>query len=165
MRWGFLILLLVSYAAGADAAQVCYLANEVEADQAVQFQTELMVVSNACKTPIYTKFTERNRSAIVDYQHELIAHFRRSGERHAETVFETYLTHLATERGLKATTADAHLTAIRAVHRGAGAAVPDGLTARKVVVAAQRREAVRDGRYGPRRAVPGSRWPCRRAAR
>src|SRR6202020_3457004 len=64
------------------------------------------------------------------------------------------LTHLATERGLKATTVDAHLTAIRAVHRGAGATTPDALTARKVVVAAQRREAARDGRYGPRKAVP-----------
>jgi integrase len=71
----------------------------------------------------------------------------------AQTV-ATYLTHLATERGLKATTVDGHLTAIRAVHRGAGAAVPDGLTARKVVVAAQRREAARDGRYGPLKAVP-----------
>ncbi len=65
-----------------------------------------------------------------------------------------YLTHLASERRLKATSVDAHLTAIRWVHRGAGAVVPDGLTARKVVVAAQRREAMRDGRYGPRRAVP-----------
>ena len=65
-----------------------------------------------------------------------------------------YLTHLAVDRGLKATTADAHLTAIRAVHRGAGAPVPDGLAARKVVVAAQRREAARDGRYGPHKAVP-----------
>jgi integrase len=65
-----------------------------------------------------------------------------------------YLTHLAVDRGLKATTADAHLTAIRAVHRGAGAPLPDGLAARKVVVAAQRREAARDGRYGPRKAVP-----------
>ena len=65
-----------------------------------------------------------------------------------------YLTHLAVDRGLKATTADAHLTAIRAVHRGAGAAPPGGLAARKVVVAAQRREAARDGRYGPRKAVP-----------
>jgi integrase len=71
----------------------------------------------------------------------------------AQTV-AAYLTHLAVDRGLKATTADAHLTAIRAVHRGAGAAVPDGLAARKVVVAAQRREAARDGRHGPRRAVP-----------
>jgi integrase len=71
----------------------------------------------------------------------------------AQTV-AAYLAHLATERGLKATTVDAHLTAIRAVHRGAGATAPDALTARKVVVAAQRREAARDGRYGPRRAVP-----------
>jgi integrase len=71
----------------------------------------------------------------------------------AQTV-AAYLTHLATERGLKATSVDAHLTAIRAVHRGAGATTPDPLTARKVVVAAQRREAARDGRYGPRKAVP-----------
>jgi integrase len=71
----------------------------------------------------------------------------------AQTV-AAYATYLAVDRGLKATTADAHLTAIRAVHRGAGAVPPDGLTARKVVVAAQRREAARDGRYGPRKAVP-----------
>jgi integrase len=71
----------------------------------------------------------------------------------AQTV-AAYLTYLAVDRGLKATTADAHLTAIRAVHRGAGAAPPDGLTARKVVVAAQRREAAREGRFGPRKAVP-----------
>src|SRR5215475_2731592 len=36
----------------------------------------------------------------------------------AQTV-AAYLTHLAAGRGLKATTADAHLTAIRAVHRAA----------------------------------------------
>ena len=71
----------------------------------------------------------------------------------AQTV-AAYLTHLAVDQGLKATTADAHLTAIRAVHRGAGVAPPDGLAARKVVVAARRREAARDGRYGPRKAVP-----------
>jgi integrase len=70
----------------------------------------------------------------------------------AETV-AAYLTHLATERGLRATSVDAHLTAIRAVHRGAGAVPPDSLTARKIVVAAQRREAARAGRYGPRKAV------------
>jgi integrase len=65
-----------------------------------------------------------------------------------------YLAFLAVDRGLKATTADAHLTAIRAAHRGAGAPVPDGLAGRKVVVAGQRREAAREGRYGPRKAVP-----------
>jgi integrase len=71
----------------------------------------------------------------------------------AQTV-AAYLTYLAVDRGLKATTADAHLTAIRAVHRGAGAAPPDGLAARKVVTATAKREAARDGRYGPRKAVP-----------
>jgi integrase len=71
----------------------------------------------------------------------------------AQTV-AAYLTHLAVDRRLKATTADAHLTAIRAVHRGAGAEAPDALAARKVVSAAAKREAARDGRYGPRKAVP-----------
>ena len=71
----------------------------------------------------------------------------------AQTV-AAYLGYLATERSLKATSVDAHLTAIRAVHRGAGAPAPDALTSRKVVVAARRREAARDGRYGPRKAVP-----------
>jgi integrase len=71
----------------------------------------------------------------------------------AQTV-AAYLTHLAVDRELKATTVDAHLTAIRTVHRASGAAPPDGLAARKVVVAAQRREAARDSRYGPRKAVP-----------
>jgi site-specific recombinase XerD len=70
----------------------------------------------------------------------------------AQTV-AVYLTHLATDRGLKATSVDAHLTAIRAVHRSVGATPPDSLTARKIVVAAQRREAARDGRYGPRKAM------------
>jgi integrase len=65
-----------------------------------------------------------------------------------------YLTHLTTERGLRATTVDAHLTAIRTVHRASGEQPPDGLAARKIVVAAQKREARRDGRYGPRKALP-----------
>jgi integrase len=70
----------------------------------------------------------------------------------AQTI-AAYLTHLVT-RGLKATTVDAHLTAIRTVHRAAGQEPPDALAARKIVVAAQKREARRDGRYGPRKALP-----------
>src|ERR1700691_3782531 len=66
----------------------------------------------------------------------------------AQTV-AAYLTHLAVDRGLKATTVDAHLAAIRTVHRASGELPPDGLAARKIVGGAQRREARRDGRYGP----------------
>lgn len=71
----------------------------------------------------------------------------------AQTV-AAYLTHLVVDRGLRATSADAHLTAVRAVHRGAGAVAPDALAARKVIAAAAKREAAREGRYGPRKAVP-----------
>lgn len=65
-----------------------------------------------------------------------------------------YLAYLAVDRGLKATSADAHLTAIRTVHRASGEVPPDGTAARKIVVAAHKREARRDGRYGPRKALP-----------
>jgi integrase len=71
----------------------------------------------------------------------------------AQTV-AAYLTYLAVDRGLRAVTVDAHLVAIRAVHRALGAVPPDGLAARRIIVAAQRREARRDGRYGPRKALP-----------
>ncbi|MBO0805125.1 MAG: site-specific integrase [Nocardiopsaceae bacterium] len=71
----------------------------------------------------------------------------------AQTV-AAYLTHLAVDKSLKATTADAHLTAIRTVHRASGQAPPDGLSARKIISAARRREASRDGRHGPRKSVP-----------
>jgi hypothetical protein len=64
-----------------------------------------------------------------------------------------YLTYLATERGLKATTADAHLTAIRTVHRASGEQPPDGLAARN-----RRRRAEAGGT--PRRPV----WPPQGAA-
>lgn len=71
----------------------------------------------------------------------------------AQTV-AAYLTYLAVSKGLKAATASAHLNTIRAVHRASGQVPPDALAARKIISAAQRREAARDGRYGPRKSVP-----------
>lgn len=71
----------------------------------------------------------------------------------AQTV-AAYLTYLAVSKGLKAATASAHLNTIRAVHRASGQVPPDALSARKIISAAQRREATRDGRYGPRKSVP-----------
>jgi len=71
----------------------------------------------------------------------------------AQTI-AAYLTYLAVTKNLKATTATAHLNAIRTVHRASGQAPPDALSARKIISAAQRREASRDGRHGPRKSVP-----------
>jgi hypothetical protein len=102
LRSACLTLAMIACAAGsAAAAPLCYEAREIEADQAVQFQTELMVLSNACRTPSYTNFTQRNRLAIIDYQGALMARFRRAGEHHADLALETYLTHLANETALR----------------------------------------------------------------
>jgi hypothetical protein len=102
MKYGLVSLLVLScVATTATAAPRCYLTQEIEADQAVQFQTELMVVSDTCKVPSYTDFSRRNRGEIVAYQHALMERFRRGGERHADTALETYLTHLANEVALR----------------------------------------------------------------
>jgi hypothetical protein len=105
MRSGLVVLAMLGAMFGcmfaAQAAPECYLSREIEADQAVQYATELMVVSSTCRTPSYTSFTQRNRKLIIDYQNALIEHYRRSGERRAESAFETYLTHLANETALR----------------------------------------------------------------
>jgi hypothetical protein len=101
LRSASLFFVVTLWTASATAASVCYEPREIEADQAVQYQTELMVLSNACQAPSYVNFTRRNRSAIVDYQGALIARFRRAGERHAELALESYLTHLANQVALR----------------------------------------------------------------
>jgi hypothetical protein len=99
---GSLVALFLLASAAAQAAPACYGPAEIEADQAVQFQTELMVVSGACQTRNYTDFLHRNSAIIATYQNQLIVHFRRDSGKHAEQVFETYLTHLANESALRA---------------------------------------------------------------
>jgi hypothetical protein len=94
---GALCLLVAS---GAQAAPACYVGGEIEADQAVQYQTELMVMSGACGTHNYTDFLQRNSSIISTYQSTLIEHYRRGG-RNPEQTFESYLTHLANQSSLR----------------------------------------------------------------
>lgn len=97
------VLILLAAANGAQAApRICFQPAEAEADQAIQYQTELMVLADACKDKAYIGFTERNRDAIVAYQHAMIEHFRRGSGKKAEAVFESYLTHLANAEALRA---------------------------------------------------------------
>ena len=89
-------------AGGAEAAEPrCYAPAEIEAEQAILFQTELMVVAEECRDPSYVSFVTRNREAIVEYQHRMIEHFRRAGGGRAETVFDAYLTRLANQSALR----------------------------------------------------------------
>ncbi|MBV9521973.1 MAG: hypothetical protein JO010_04225, partial [Alphaproteobacteria bacterium] len=94
------LILSVLAAAASAAPPSCYRPGEIEADQAIRFQTELMVTSEVCKVSSYTDFTRRNREAIVAYQHALMDHFRRVGERNAEAMLDSYMTRLANELAL-----------------------------------------------------------------
>jgi hypothetical protein len=85
----------------ASAATQCFTAADREAEQALIFQTNLMVVSSACRDPTYAEFRYRNKTAIIAYQHEMIAHFRRAGYRDAQGQFDRWNTSLANEIALK----------------------------------------------------------------
>ena len=94
-------LLLGSAVGAAAATPQCLRSNEVEAEQAIRFQTELMVVSDTCGAQTYTRFARRNREALVQYQQQVIERFRRAGAAHAEERFDAYLTKLANEASLR----------------------------------------------------------------
>jgi uncharacterized protein len=96
-----LALLIGSAAWAAAATPQCLRANDAEAEQAIRFQTELMVVSDTCGAQTYTTFARRNREALRDYQQQVIDRFRRTGASHAEARFDSYLTRLANEVSLR----------------------------------------------------------------
>ena len=97
------VLLLGSAAlATAAAPPQCLKPDEIEAEQAIRFQAELMVVSDTCGAQTYTHFTRRNRDVLVEYQHQVIERFRRNGTGGAEARFDSYLTRLANEVSLRA---------------------------------------------------------------
>jgi len=87
---------------GVSAAdKQCYSAADVEAEQAILFQTNVMVISSACKDAIYGEFRARNKDAIIGYQKAMIDHFRRAGSRNAQSDFDRWSTSLANEIALK----------------------------------------------------------------
>lgn len=96
------VVLLGSVALAAAATPQCLAPNEIEAEQAVRFQAELMVVSDTCGAQTYTQFARRNRTVLVDYQKQVIDRFRRDGTaKAAEAKFDSYLTRLANEVSLR----------------------------------------------------------------
>jgi len=94
-------VLLGSVALAAAATPQCFKADDMEAEQAIRFQAELMVVSDTCGAQTYTQFARRNRDILVEYQHQVIERFRRDGGAHAEARFDSYLTRLANEVSLR----------------------------------------------------------------
>ncbi|MBV9521214.1 MAG: hypothetical protein JO010_00375 [Alphaproteobacteria bacterium] len=79
----------------------CYSAADIEAEQAILFQTDLMVVSSACRDTVYGEFRSRNKDAIIRYQNAMIDHFRRTGARNPKSAFDAWQTTLANEASRK----------------------------------------------------------------
>jgi coenzyme F420-reducing hydrogenase delta subunit len=95
-------LFAAASAQGVSAAdRQCYSAADIEAEQAILFQTNLMVISSACKDTVYGEFRARNSDAIIRYQKAMIDHFRRAGSRNAQSDFDRWNTSLANEISLK----------------------------------------------------------------
>jgi len=94
--------LYFAIASVASAASQCYRSNEVEADQAMRYQAKLMVLSDSCSSDSYSRFVRRNAELISAYQHQLIEHFRRIDQRHAEDEFDRFITRLANQYALGA---------------------------------------------------------------
>jgi opacity protein-like surface antigen len=87
---------------GAFAADgQCYSAADIEAEQAILFQTNLMVISSACRDTVYGEFRARNKDAIIRYQKAIIDHYKRGGSLNAQSDFERGNTSLANEITLK----------------------------------------------------------------
>jgi hypothetical protein len=95
-------LLAAASLQGVSAAdKQCYSAADIEAEQAILFQTNIMVISSACKDTVYGEFRSRNQAAIIRYQKAMIDHFRRAGARNAQSEFDRWNTSLANEISLK----------------------------------------------------------------
>jgi hypothetical protein len=87
---------------GVSAAdKQCYSAADVEAEQAILLQTNVMVISSACKDTVYGEFRARNKDAIIRYQKAMIDHFRRAGSRNAQSEFDRWNTSLANRIALE----------------------------------------------------------------
>jgi hypothetical protein len=93
-------LLVLSQAVPARPAAPCFQPADIEADQAIRYQTQIMVLSDACGTDTYRDFTVHNREAIAEYDKQMMAHYRRVGERNPQSSLDSFLTRIANEMSL-----------------------------------------------------------------
>src|SRR5262252_9349171 len=96
-------MLVASVASAPAADRDCYSPGDIEAEQAILFQTNVMVISSACRDTVYGEFRARNKDAIIRYQKAMIDHFKRAGSRNAQSDFDRWNTSLANQIALKMT--------------------------------------------------------------
>ena len=79
----------------ARAADSCYSAAALEAEQGMRFLIDLMVASTACRDQTYGLFQQRNKATVLMYQKTMITHF------HGNAGFDRWDTALANDAALK----------------------------------------------------------------
>jgi hypothetical protein len=100
MKAGVIAVIFAGSVSVAQAA-TCYRSDEIEADQAVRFQTQLMVLSDSCDSSSYTEFTHRNARTLAAYQQTMIGYFRRISGHGADGAFDKFITALANKTALE----------------------------------------------------------------
>ena len=93
-------LALLAAPAQRALAASCYATADIEAQEAMLYQTRLMVLSDTCGGDVYRDFTVRNRDSIVAYQRQLMDHYRRTGSHSPAATLDSYLTRIANETSL-----------------------------------------------------------------
>jgi hypothetical protein len=73
----------------------CYTQSAIEAEQAIRFLTDVMIVSTTCQDTVYAEFRLRNRDPILAYQKAMISHF------HGTPGFDRWNTVLANQAAQK----------------------------------------------------------------
>ena len=81
--------------AAHKAESNCLSPSAIEAEAAIHFMTDVMVVSSVCQDTIYAQFRLRNRDPILAYQKLLIARF------HGPAAFDRWNTSLANQAAQK----------------------------------------------------------------
>lgn len=100
---------LVLPAGVAGAADMCYTAPALEAEQGMRFLIDLMVASTACRDQTYGLFQQRNQETVRAYQKLLISHF------HGNAAYDRWDTALANDAAMR----DAGKTAPQACQQAA----------------------------------------------
>src|SRR5258708_37352447 len=77
------------------AKNSCVSPGAIEAEQAIRYVTDLMIVSSVCQDTIYAEFRLRNKDTILAYQKALIARF------HGAAGFDRWNTALANQAAQK----------------------------------------------------------------
>jgi hypothetical protein len=88
-------IVLQPVSAAERARGDCYTQSAIEAEQAIRFLTDVMIVSTTCQDTVYAEFRLRNRDPILAYQKAMIAHF------HGTPGFDRWNTVIANEAAQK----------------------------------------------------------------